>query len=381
MAHTLARGRGHTGNIRHHRLAHVLTDVGCGGLFVAAADFAHHHDAFGLRVRFEQFQHIDEIHAADGIAADSHAGALSQAIVGGLKHRFVGQRARARDDADPAFLVNEARHDADFAFVRRNDSWAIRADEPRLVARERGLDPHHVVHRNAFGDADDEFDPRIGRFQDGVRRERRRHVNHAHRRARFGYRLLGGIPDGEPQVFLVTAAGGDAAYDLGAIGDALFRVKRPLFAGEALTNDLGVLVDQNAHECAPAEATALVAASVRSRAAVMARPLFARISRARGAFVPSSRTITGMLTPTSLTAAMMPSAIMSQRTMPPKILMRMAVTFEFERINLNAAATLSLVAPPPTSRKFAGAPPCSWIKSMVAMARPAPLTMQAILPS
>jgi uncharacterized membrane protein len=43
--------------------------------------------------------------------------------------------------------------------------------------------------------------------------------------------------------------------------------------------------------------------------------------------------------------------------------------------------TLSLVAPPPTSRKLAGSPPCSLIRSMVAIARPAPLTMHAISPS
>ena len=43
--------------------------------------------------------------------------------------------------------------------------------------------------------------------------------------------------------------------------------------------------------------------------------------------------------------------------------------------------TRSLVAPPPTSRKFAGWPPWSLMRSMVAMARPAPFTMQAISPS
>ena len=53
--------------------------------------------------------------------------------------------------------------------------------------------------------------------------------------------------------------------------------------------------------------------------------------------MPSSRTITGIFTPTSLTAAMMPSAIMSQRTMPPKILIRIAVTLGLDRISLNAA--------------------------------------------
>ncbi len=56
----------------------------------------------------------------------------------------------------------------------------------------------------------------------------------------------------------------------------------------------------------------------------MARPLLASICAREGALVPSRRTMTGMLTPTSLTAAMMPSAMMSQRTMPPKILIRIA---------------------------------------------------------
>jgi hypothetical protein len=43
--------------------------------------------------------------------------------------------------------------------------------------------------------------------------------------------------------------------------------------------------------------------------------------------------------------------------------------------------TFSAVAPPPTSRKFAGEPPNSLIVSIVAIARPAPFTMQPIAPS
>jgi hypothetical protein len=48
---------------------------------------------------------------------------------------------------------------------------------------------------------------------------------------------------------------------------------------------------------------------------------------------------------------------------------------------LKAAVTFSLEAPPPTSRKLAGSAPYSLMMSMVAMARPAPLTMQPISPS
>jgi hypothetical protein len=48
---------------------------------------------------------------------------------------------------------------------------------------------------------------------------------------------------------------------------------------------------------------------------------------------------------------------------------------------LNAAVTFSFEAPPPTSRKFAGNAPLSLMMSIVAMAKPAPLTMQPMLPS
>ena len=46
-----------------------------------------------------------------------------------------------------------------------------------------------------------------------------------------------------------------------------------------------------------------------------------------------------------------------------------------------AEATCSLLAPPPTSRKLAGLPPAYWMMSIVAIANPAPLTRQAMLPS
>src|SRR5579862_9313691 len=82
-----------------------------------------------------------------------------------------------------------------------------------------------------------------------------------------------------------------------------------------------------------AAAITLRAASVKSEAAMMAKPLLASFWRAISALVPSSRTTTGTLGPTFLTALMMPSAIRSQRTMPPKIFTRIALTLGFDRIN------------------------------------------------
>ena len=45
-----------------------------------------------------------------------------------------------------------------------------------------------------------------------------------------------------------------------------------------------------------------------------------------------------------------------------------------EVIRRKASVTCCAVAPPPTSRKLAGDPPCNLMMSIVAMARPAPFT-------
>jgi len=53
----------------------------------------------------------------------------------------------------------------------------------------------------------------------------------------------------------------------------------------------------------------------------------ASILRPRSTLVPSRRTTTGMVTPTSFTASMTPWAMTSQRMMPPKMLISTAFTF------------------------------------------------------
>src|SRR5690606_7227216 len=305
--------------------------------------------------------------------------------VGGLLHGFIGQRARARHDRDLARHVDVPRHDSDLALARGDDAGAVRADQHDVVvAGQRILDPQHVQHRDALGDGDDDLDARIGGFQDRVGRVRRRHVDDGGIGAGVGDRIGHGVEHRQAQVLGAALAGGHAAHDLGAVLDHPFGVEGALGAGEALDDDLGVLVDQNAHSNSIlylTAATALRAPSLMSSAAMIASPEFFSRSLPASTFVPSRRTITGTLTPTSLTAAMMPSAIMSQRTMPPKMLTKIALTLSDDRISLNASVTRSLLAPPPTSRKLAGSPPSSLITSMVAIARPAPLTRQPMLPS
>jgi hypothetical protein len=71
--------------------------------FGRAADFADHDDRLGGFVGQEQLQDVDELGALDRVAADADGRGLAEAGVGGLEHGFIGQGARARDDADRAF--------------------------------------------------------------------------------------------------------------------------------------------------------------------------------------------------------------------------------------------------------------------------------------
>ena len=85
--------------------------------------------------------------------------------------------------------------------------------------------------------------------------------------------------------------------------------------------------------------------------------------------------------PMFLYASTTPCATRSQRTIPPKMLIKIAFTFGSFKIMWNAFSTRSASAVPPTSKKLAGLPPEYLMISIVAIARPAPFTIQATFPS
>ena len=108
---------------------------------------------------------------------------LAEAELGQLPDRFVGERARARHDADAALAMDVPRHDADLDLVGRDDAGAVRPEQQRLPALHPVARADHVAHRDAFGDADDEIEVRVDRLVDRRGGERRRHVDHRHGRA------------------------------------------------------------------------------------------------------------------------------------------------------------------------------------------------------
>ena len=252
MAHAPPGGGGAAGDeaddrLRAAPLGLVLKKLR-GVLFGLAADLADHHDRLGLGIGQEHVERVDKFHALDRVAADADRRRLPEALARRLEHRLIGQRARARDDADAAARENVARHDADLAFARRHDAGAIRADQGRLRALQRALDPHHVEDRNALGDADDERRLGVDRFADRVRRAGRRHIDHARVGAGFLPRFGDRVEDRQAEMDRAALAGRHAAHELGPVGHRLLGMERAVLAGEALGDDLGVGVDENGHE-------------------------------------------------------------------------------------------------------------------------------------
>src|SRR3546814_8144870 len=155
------------------------------------------------------------------------------------------------------------------------------------------------------------------------------------------------ISDWSSDVCSSDLAGGHAADHLGAVGDRLLGVEGTLRAGEALADDLGILVDQHRHQAASFTAlTTFSAASARLSAETIGRPESARIFLPNSTLVPSRRTTRGTCSSTSRAAPTTPSAMTSQRMMPPKMFTRMPSTLGSERIFLTAAVPRYLVAPP-----------------------------------
>ena len=80
------------------------------------------------------FADVDVLQTVDRVTTDADSRRLAEAEFGQLTDGFVGQRAGARNDADAAFLVDVARHDADLHFVRGDETRAVRAEQQGLLA-------------------------------------------------------------------------------------------------------------------------------------------------------------------------------------------------------------------------------------------------------
>ena len=168
MAHAFSRGCGDASDITHHRFFHMMLNIFSGFFFGTTTDLAHHDDAFGLPVLFEHFQTIDKVSTLNRVTTNAHTSTLPQTIERRLIHRFVGQRAGARDNTDGAFFMNHSGHDANLAFIGSDNARTVRANQMHVTALERCFHFDHIQHRNAFGNARNNSDACIGSFQNRI---------------------------------------------------------------------------------------------------------------------------------------------------------------------------------------------------------------------
>src|SRR5450755_354573 len=143
-----------------------------------------------------------------------------------------------------------AGHDADLDLLRRDHAGAIRSEQERLPALHAVAGANHVADGNAFGNANHQIQVGVDGLIDGRRGKRRRHVDDADRRAggflRFAHRRVNRDALERFARFFRVDPGDEALLPVGIFA-AHARVELTGLAGDSLRDDLGVLVDQNAH--------------------------------------------------------------------------------------------------------------------------------------
>src|SRR4029077_7411912 len=257
------------------------------------------------------------------------------------------------------------------------------------------------AHRHPFGNTNNQRYLGVRRFHNGIGGKRRWHIDHTGVGRRLGNGASDRIEDRNAFERGAAFTGRQPGDHLSPVLLAGLGMKLSGGSGDTLSQNSRILVDQNCHNLTREEGqvrrsphvsrltphapftacTIFSAASAIVSAEMIGSSESARIFRPNSTFVPCMTTTNGTLMLSSRAASTTPCASTSQRIMPPKILIKTPRTRSSERMSLKAWPTLSLVAPPPTSRKLAGSPPQSLIISIVAMAKPAPFTMQSILPS
>ena len=270
VTHALAGGRGASGNECCDWFFHVRLNPLGGIGFIGPADFANENHTVGCRVVVEHRKEFDEVETLHRVATNAHASGLTNAAGRTLPDRFVGQSARATDDADcfaggSVFRcgVNVTGHDPDFAtavelrrrpfarnaLARGNDARAVWPDQNRLgVVAQLRLDARHVLYGNAFGNCTDDANARGGSFENRVSSKGRRYENHRRVGLRRVNCLLHRIENGQTVGIADPAAAWRYAPDhLGAVVHSAFGMKSASGASDALAKDLRRTVNKNRH--------------------------------------------------------------------------------------------------------------------------------------
>src|SRR5258706_9844193 len=197
--------------------------------------------------------------------------------------------------------------------------------------------PHaeRIAHRQPFGDAHDQPDPCVRGLVDGVDREGRGHVDDRCVRAGRAHRIGDAVEHRHAMHLRAALAGRDPGDDARAVLEHLLGVKRAVATRDALHDDPGRLVDEDAHDIT-SWAFSIAVRTPSSMLVVAASPWSETIFRARSSLVPVSRMTSGTARGDWRSDWTMLFATPSQRVMPPKMLNRIARTCESPVMILSA---------------------------------------------
>ncbi len=138
-------------------------------------------------------------------------------------------------------------HDADLAFAGTNQTGTVGTNQPAATLLSVGVGTGYVMHRNTFGDGDDQGNLRIRGFHDGVGRPGARNEDNGRVSSGIAHGFPHGIEDRHPILFGATLAGADASDDRGAEGEHLLGVEAALPTGHALYDQSRVFIYQDRH--------------------------------------------------------------------------------------------------------------------------------------
>ncbi len=140
-------------------------------------------------------------------------------------------------------------NDPHLRLTRGQQPGAVRSDQARAMFTNEGVGRHHVVRRNAFGNADDQRDASRRRLTHRIRRKGCRDVNDRNIRTGLFDGFRHRVEHRHPAVDrgLPTATRRDTCNHVRAISNHLARMELTLAPGDPLHEQTGVFIDQNAH--------------------------------------------------------------------------------------------------------------------------------------
>jgi hypothetical protein len=139
-----------------------------------------------------------------------------------------------------------ARHNANFAFARRDDARTVRADQTGAAAFQIIERLYHIKRRYAFGYAHGQRQFGVRCLHHRIGCKRWRHIDYAGIRASGFHGIFDSIENRYAFMCRPALAWGDACDDVCAVGNHLFGMKGTFFASDALHNHASIFINKYA---------------------------------------------------------------------------------------------------------------------------------------